>query len=153
MLTLNKVTLIGNVGRDPDIRTTQDGKEVASFTLATADVWRDKNTNEKKEKTEWHRIIVFPQNSVNFIKNNVRKGARLYVEGSLQTRKWQDQTNSDKYVTEILLQSYDSKLLLLSSPHNKDDPSYGSNTSSSSSNTPSSSTKNSGDDFDDDIPF
>ncbi len=145
--TLNKVTLIGNVGKDPDIRTTHDGKEVASFTLATSDVWRDKNTNEKKEKTEWHKVVVFIPQLVSVVKNNVRKGSRLYVEGSLQTRKWQDQSNVDKYVTEILLQSYDSRLLLLGSPSNRDEASYDNGESKEQHY------KHSSKDFDDDIPF
>jgi single-strand DNA-binding protein len=135
-VTLNEVRLIGNVGKDPDIRTTQDGKEVASFTLATSDVWKDKLTGEKKERTEWHKIVVFIPQLVSVIKNYVKKGSRLYICGSLQTRKWQDQSNIDKYITEILLQSHDSKLMLLSGT-NKDD----------------NGVVKSDDDYDDDIPF
>lgn len=135
-VTLNEVRLIGNVGKDPDIRTTQDGKEVASFTLATSDVWKDKLTGEKKERTEWHKIVVFIPQLVSVIKSYVKKGTRLYVCGSLQTRKWQDQSNVDKYITEILLQSHDSKLMLLSGT-NKDD----------------NGVVKSDDDYDDDIPF
>lgn len=111
--TLNEVRLIGNVGKDPDIRSTQEGKEVASFTLATSDIWRDKNTGERKEKTEWHKIVVFIPQLVSVIKSYVKKGTRLYITGSLQTRKWQDQSNVDKYITEVLLQSHDSKLMIL----------------------------------------
>ena len=119
-VTLNEVRLIGNVGKDPDIRSTQDGKEVASFTLATSDVWEDKVTGERKERTEWHKIVVFIPQLVSVIKLHVKKGTRLYISGSLQTRKWQDQSNVDKYITEVLLQSHDSKLMLLSNT-NKDE--------------------------------
>lgn len=119
-VTLNEVRLIGNVGKDPDIRMTQDGKEVASFTLATSDVWHDKVTGERKEKTEWHKIVVFVNRLVSLVKSHVRKGSRLYISGSIQTRKWQDQSNVEKFITEILLQSHDSKLMLLS-PGNRDD--------------------------------
>jgi len=116
--SLNEVRLIGNVGKDPDIRVTQDGKEVASFSLATSEVWTDKTTGERKEKTEWHKIVVFVGRLIPIIKSYVKKGSRLYIAGSLHTRKWVDQSNSEKYVTEVLLQSNDSKLLILS---NKDD--------------------------------
>lgn len=113
-VTLNEVRLIGNVGKDPDIRMTQDGKEVASFTLATSDVWTDKLTGERKEKTEWHKIVVFVGRLVSVVKAHVKKGTRLYISGSLQTRKWLDQSNVEKYITEVLLQSNDSKLMILS---------------------------------------
>jgi single-strand DNA-binding protein len=119
-VTLNEVRLIGNVGKDPDIRSMQDGKEVASFTLATSDVWKDKSTGERKERTEWHKIVVFIPHLVSVIKSHVKKGTRLYIAGSLQTRKWQDHSNVDKYITEILLQSHDSKLMVFPSA-NKDD--------------------------------
>lgn len=116
--SLNEVKLIGNVGKDPDIRITQDGKEVASFSLATSEIWTDKITNERKEKTEWHKIVVFAGRLIPIIKSYVKKGTRLYICGSLHTRKWVDQSNGEKYVTEIVLQSSDSKLLILST---KDD--------------------------------
>ncbi len=135
-VTLNEVRLIGNVGKDPDIRTTQDGKEVASFTLATSDVWKNKLTGEKKERTEWHKIVVFIPQLVSVIKNYVKKGTRLYICGSLQTRKWQDQSNIDKYITEILLQSHDNKLMLLSGTNKEEN-----------------GVVKSDDDYDDDIPF
>jgi single-strand DNA-binding protein len=116
--TLNEVRLIGNVGVDPDIRTTKDGKKVASFTIATSDVWRDKATGELKKRTEWHKIVVFIPALVAKIEEKVRKGTRLFLSGSLQTRKWQDQSSVDKYVTEILLQSPDSKMIILSGGNN-----------------------------------
>ncbi len=111
--TLNKVILIGNVGKDPEIRLTQDGKEIVSFPLATSETWKDKNTGEKKEKTEWHKVVVFVPQIVDIVKRYVKKGNKIYIEGSLQTRRWLDQSNTEKYITEVLLQSYNSILMLL----------------------------------------
>lgn len=113
-ISLNEVRLIGNVGKDPDIRTTHDGKEVASFSIATSEFWTDKTTGEKKEKTEWHKVVVFISRLIPVIKSYVKKGTRLYISGSLHTRKWVDQSNVEKYVTEIVLQSGDSKIMILS---------------------------------------
>jgi single-strand DNA-binding protein len=112
-MSLNKVTLIGNLGRDPEIRTTQDGREVASFSIATTDTWRDKNSGERKEKTEWHRVAVFAPPLVAIVKNYLHKGSKLYIEGSLQTRKWTDPSGVEKTATEVVLQSYNSTLMLL----------------------------------------
>jgi single-strand DNA-binding protein len=111
--SLNKVTLIGNVGKDPEIRSMQDGREVASFSLATSDIWKDKVSGEKREKTEWHRIVVFSQPLINLIKNYISKGSKLYVEGALQTRKWTDQQGVEKYTTEIVLQAYSGAIMML----------------------------------------
>jgi len=111
--SLNKVTLIGNLGKDPEIRTTNDGKEIASFSLATSETWKDRATGEKKERTEWHRIAVFNEGLVGLIKNYVQKGSKLYIEGSLQTRKWTDNTGIEKYTTEVVLQNYNASLILL----------------------------------------
>lgn len=110
--SLNKVVLIGNLGRDPEIRTTQDGKEIASFSLATSETWRDKLSGERKEKTEWHRVVVFSQPLVNVIKQYVKKGSKLYIEGSLHTRKWTDQSNIERYSTEVVLQNYSTLVML-----------------------------------------
>tara|TARA_Y100000022_G_C13046593_1_gene282444 strand:+ start:217 stop:579 length:363 start_codon:yes stop_codon:yes gene_type:complete len=110
---LNKVTLIGNLGKSPDIRQTSDGREIANISLATTERWKDKNTGEKKEKTEWHNIVVFSQGLVNVVKNYVKKGSKLYIEGQLQTRKWTDDNGIDKYITEIVLQNFNSSLLIL----------------------------------------
>ena len=90
--SLNKVTLIGNIGRDPEIRTTQDGREVANISIATTESWKDKTTGERKEKTEWHRVVIFAQHIIGLIKNYISKGSKVYIEGSLQTRKWNDQS-------------------------------------------------------------
>jgi single-strand DNA-binding protein len=95
-MSINKVILIGNVGTDPEIRNTNDGREIASFSLATSESWKDKNSGEKKEKTEWHRLVVFSQGLVGIVKNYVKKGSKLYIEGQLQTRKWTDKDGADK---------------------------------------------------------
>jgi single-strand DNA-binding protein len=110
---LNKVILIGNLAQDPDIRQTSDGRELANFSLATTEYWKDKNTGEKKDKTEWHRVVVFSQGLVGIVKNYVKKGTKIYIEGQLQTRKWTDNNGIDKYTTEIVLQNYNSNLKIL----------------------------------------
>lgn len=114
-MSLNKVILIGNVGQDPEIRSTQDGREIASFSLATSESWKDKVTKEKKDKVEWHRIVVFSQGLIGIIKNYIKKGSKLYIEGQLQTRKWTDKDGVEKYTTEIVLQNYSSNLQMLDS--------------------------------------
>ena len=119
-MSLNKVTLIGNVGQDPEIRSTQDGRELANFSLATTENWKDKNTGERQSKTEWHRIVVFSQGLVGVIKNYVKKGSKLYIEGALQTRKWTDKSGIEKYTTEIILQNYNSNLQMLDSRNSQD---------------------------------
>lgn len=119
-MSLNKVTLIGNVGQDPEIRATQDGREIANFSLATTENWKDKNTGERQSKTEWHRIVVFSQGLVGVIKNYVKKGSKLYIEGALQTRKWTDKSGIEKYTTEIILQNYNSNLQMLDSRNSQD---------------------------------
>lgn len=114
VVSLNKVTLIGNVGKEPEVRLTQEGKEIVTFPLATTENWKDKNSGERREKTEWHRIVVFIPALVNIVKNYINKGTRIYIEGSLQTREWNDQTGIKKYTTEIVLQTYNSTVILLS---------------------------------------
>lgn len=111
--SLNKVQLIGNLGRDPEIRSTQDGKEIANLTIATSESWKDKVTGERREKTEWHRIVIFNDGLVNVVKNYVKKGSKLYIEGALQTRKWTDQSGVEKYTTEIVLQGFGGTLVML----------------------------------------
>ena len=119
-MTLNRVILIGNVGQDPEIRSTQDGREIANFSLATTENWKDKNTGERQSKTEWHRIVVFSQGLVGVIKNYVKKGSKLYIEGALQTRKWTDKSGIEKYTTEIVLQNYNSNLQILNFTNSQD---------------------------------
>ncbi len=151
-MSINKVILVGNVGQEPEIRSTQDGREIASFSIATSESWKDKNSGEKKEKTEWHRIVVFSSGLVGVIKNYVKKGTKLYIEGSLQTRKWTDSQGIEKYTTEIVLQNFNSTLQILDSR----DRQSGSSDSYSSNNSSSSSRSNrdvSIEEHDDEIPF
>ena len=110
---LNRVMLIGHIGQDPEIRSTQQGKQVATLSLATSERWTDRQTSEKKERTEWHRIVVWPEGLVGLIEKYVRKGSKIYVEGTLRTRKWQDQHGVDRYSTEVVLNGFDAKLWLL----------------------------------------
>lgn len=118
--SLNKVCLIGNVGKDPEIRATTDGREVANLVLATSENWTDKS-GERKSKTEWHRIACFNPGLIGVIKNYVKKGSKLYIEGSLQTRKWQDSNGNEKFSTEIVLQGYGCQLLMLDKPEKSED--------------------------------
>jgi single-strand DNA-binding protein len=111
--SVNKVILIGNLGRDPEIRTTQDGTKVANLSVATSENWRDKNSGERREKTEWHRVVVFNDRLVDVIEKYLKKGATIYIEGALQTRKWTDQSGAEKYTTEIVLQKYRGELTML----------------------------------------
>jgi single-strand DNA-binding protein len=151
-MSINKVILVGNVGQEPEIRTTQDGREIASFSLATSESWKDKNSGEKKEKTEWHRIVVFSAGLAGIVKSYVKKGSKLYIEGALQTRKWTDKDGVEKYTTEILLQNFNSTLQILDSRDRQSsgDP-YGSSSSSSSRSRNNSNV--SVEDSDDEIPF
>lgn len=111
--SLNKVILIGNLGKDPDIRFMPDGSKVASFSLATGETWKDKTTGERKERTEWHRITVFNERLADIVEKYVRKGTKLYIEGQLQTRKWTDQTGADRYTTEVVLGKFRGDLVIL----------------------------------------
>lgn len=111
--SVNKVILIGNVGKDPDIRSTQNGQKICNFSIATSEAWTDKKTNERKEKTEWHRIVVFNEALCKIIERLVKKGSKVYIEGQLQTRKWTDQSGVEKYSTEVVLQGHNSILNVL----------------------------------------
>ncbi len=111
--SVNKVILIGNVGADPEIRRTQDGRPIANLRIATSETWRDRNSGERREKTEWHTVVVFNEGLCKVVEQYVKKGAKLYIEGALQTRKWQDQTGNDRYSTEIVLQGFNSTLTML----------------------------------------
>lgn len=113
--SINKVILVGNLGRDPEVRAMQDGREVVNLAIATSDSWKDKNTGERKEKTEWHRVAIFNDGLVNVAKNYLKKGSKVYIEGALQTRKWQDQSGQDRYTTEVVLQGYNGNLTMLDS--------------------------------------
>ncbi len=111
--SVNKVILVGNVGNDPEIRSFNNGGKVANFSLATSDSWRDKQSGERREKTEWHRVAVFNDGLVGVIERYVKKGSKLYIEGALQTRKWTDRDGNDKYTTEVVLQGYGGNLTML----------------------------------------
>ena len=112
-MSINKVILLGNVGGDPVIRSTQDGKKIATFSLATSEKWKDKSSNEAREKTEWHRIVVFSEGLVGIIEKYVKKGSKLFVEGSLQTRKWKNNDSIEKSITEIVLQGFNNKIEII----------------------------------------
>ena len=116
--SVNKVILLGNIGQDPDIRTMQNGKKVCTFSLATSDSWKDKETGEKKEKTEWHRVVVFNEGLVGVVESYIKKGTKLYVEGSLQTRKWSDDKGVEKYTTEIVIKGYGGRIDIVSAKGN-----------------------------------
>lgn len=111
--SVNKVILIGNVGADPEIRRTQDGRPIANLRIATSETWRDRNSGERREKTEWHNVVVFSEGLCKVVEQYVKKGAKLYIEGQLQTRKWQDQNGNDRYTTEVVLQGFSSTLTML----------------------------------------
>ena len=149
--SLNKVLLIGRLGADPEIKQMVNGKNVARLSLATSNTWKDKNTGEKKEKTEWHRIVIFNEGLVNIVQQYVKKGAQVYIEGQLTTRKWKDEKSGvDRYSTEVVLQGFNSSFKILSSKANQIGNLQENVTEKSAlpndDNTPSS-------DLDDEIPF
>jgi single-strand DNA-binding protein len=111
--SVNKVILIGNLGADPEIRHTQDGRPIANLRVATSDSWRDKATGERREKTEWHRVVIFNENLARIAEQYLKKGAKVYLEGSLQTRKWEDQQGQERYTTEVVLQGFNAQLTML----------------------------------------
>ena len=146
--SLNKVLLIGRLGADPEVKQMVNGKSVARLSLATSQSWKDKNTGEKKEKTEWHRIVVFNEGLFNVVQQYLKKGAQVYVEGQLSTRKWKDeQSGQDKYSTEILIQGYNSSLTMLGGGNQNNIGSQESKQSFDDSPAPDQSG------LDDDIPF
>ena len=148
--SLNKVLLIGRLGADPEIKQMVNGKSVARLSLATSQSWKDKNTGEKKEKTEWHRIVVFNEGLVNVVQQYVKKGANIYVEGQLSTRKWKDEaTGQDKYSTEVVLQGYNSSLTMLDSRNSGNSNLVSENKSS----LPNDNINQDNSDLDDEIPF
>jgi len=154
-MAVNKVILLGNLGQDPEIRSTSDGREIANFSMATTESWKDKNTGEKRDKTEWHRVVVFSQGLVGIVKNYVKKGSKLYIEGQLQTRKWTDNNGVDKYTTEIVLQNFNSTLQILNRVDG-DSSSVSYAASQNNNNTSGSSTNNDSSTkvvIDDEIPF
>lgn len=154
--SVNKVILLGNLGRDPEIRSMQSGKKMASFSIATSKRWKDRNTQEQKENTSWHNIVVFNEGLVDVIEKYIKKGSKIYVEGELSTRKYQDKDGNDKYTTEVVLQGYNSTLTMLDSRNS------GSVTIEEAPNSSSLDSKledtldsqvSDSQDLDDDIPF
>lgn len=111
--SVNKVILVGNLGRDPEVRTTQDGLKIVNLSLATSETWRDRNSGERKERTEWHRVVIFNERLAEVAEKYLRKGSKIYVEGALQTRKWTDQNGQDRYSTEVVLQRFRGELTML----------------------------------------
>lgn len=111
--SVNKVILVGNLGADPEIRRTQDGRPIANLSVATSESWRDKNSGERREKTEWHRVVIFNEGLCKIAENYLKKGSKIYLEGQLQTRKWTDQSGQDKYSTEVVLQGFNGNLTML----------------------------------------
>ena len=149
--SLNKVLLIGRLGADPDVKQMVNGKSVARLSIATSNTWKDKNTGEKKEKTEWHRVVIFNEGLVNVVQQYVKKGTQLYIEGQLTTRKWKDEKSGfDRYSTEIVIQGFNSSLKILSSKNSQIENSKESSTDKSSLPNDESISTN---DLDDEIPF
>lgn len=150
MSSVNKVILVGNLGRDPEVRTFQNGGKVCNLRIATSESWKDRNTGERREKTEWHSVAIHSEGLVRVAEQYLRKGSKVYIEGKLQTRKWQDQSGADRYSTEVVLQGFGARLVMLSGRDggsqqgSYDDGGYGSG--QSQSQPPSQ-------DIDDEIPF
>jgi single-strand DNA-binding protein len=157
--SVNKVILVGNLGKDPEIRRTQDGRPIANLSVATSESWRDKATGERKEKTEWHRVVIFNEGLCKIAEQYLKKGSKVYLEGSLQTRKWQDKEGQDKYSTEVVLQGFNSQLTMLdtrgggggSSGGSEGGDDFGSSGPTASRKPAMAGGKR--DDMDDEIPF
>ncbi len=152
--SINKVTLVGNVGNEPDVKTFQNGNKVVNLSLATSERWKDKETGEQKSSTEWHRIVIFNTIFITLAEKYIKKGSKIYIEGQLQTRKWQDSSGVEKFSTEVVLQNYRGELLLLDRQENSDS----NNTIREHDNDNKSIIKNDKiadavNDLDDDIPF
>ncbi len=157
--SINKVILIGNVGQDPEIRSFQTGGKVCNLSIATSERWRDRESNEQKERTQWHRVVVFNENLVNLIEKYVNKGSKLYIEGQLETRKWTDSSGVDKYATEVVLRNFKGEITFLDSRGNNNENQIESNNNNlkqeENNQLNQSVTENSNinSDIDDDIPF
>jgi len=146
MAGVNKVILVGNLGADPEVRRTQDGRPIANLRVATSQSWKDKSTGERREKSEWHRVVIFSEGLAKIAEQYLKKGSRVYLEGALQTRKWQDQSGQDRYSTEVVLQGYSAALVLL-------DKANGNGSSSQESRPQPKSVSARAQSFDDEIPF
>ena len=154
--SVNKVILVGNLGKDPEVRTFPNGGKVCNFPVATSETWRDRNSGEKQERTQWHNIAIFSEPLVNIAERFLKKGSKIFVEGQLETRKWQDNTGADRYSTEVVLRPYKGELTLLDNKSEMDNTQRESLSESTTSVMPQN-TENSPsfevDDFDDEIPF
>ena len=146
--SVNKVILVGNLGRDPEARSLNDGSQVVNLSVATSESWKDKATGERRERTEWHRVVIFNENLGKIAQNYLKKGSKVYIEGQLQTRKWTDQDGKDKYSTEVVLQRYRGELTMLDSR-----PEGGGSFSDDSAAPVEDKGSTGGGDFDDEIPF
>ena len=154
--SVNKVILVGNLGKDPEVRSTQDGSKIVNLTLATSETWNDRASGERKEKTEWHRVVIFNDNLVKVAENYLKKGAKVYLEGSLQTRKWTDQSGAEKYSTEIVISRFKGELTLLDSRNNDGDGqqrSQGQQRPQQRQDPRGKSYSGPGSDLDDEVPF
>lgn len=160
--SVNKVILVGNLGADPEVRRTQDGRPIANLRVATSETWRDRNTGERREKTEWHRVVIFSEGLAKVTEQYLKKGSRVYIEGQLQTRKWQDQqTGQDRWSTEVVVQGFNSQLVMLDRANGggtgDDDADYGSHSGDRHPGTAIPPRQPAGgarpDDMDDPIPF
>ncbi|HEX6860134.1 MAG TPA: single-stranded DNA-binding protein [Caulobacteraceae bacterium] len=155
--SVNKVILIGNLGADPEIRTLNSGDRVANLRIATSESWRDRASGEKKERTEWHRVVIFNDNLVKVAENYLRKGAKVYIEGAIQTRKWTDQSGQEKYSTEVVLQKFRGELTMLDGrggdAGGSGDSDYGGGFSGGQRTQPSGPREDFSADLDDEIPF
>ncbi len=149
--SLNKVLLIGRLGADPEIKQMVNGKNVARLSVATSQSWKDKNSGERKEKTEWHRVVIFNEGLINVVQQYLKKGANVYIEGQLSTRKWKDEsTGQDKYSTEIVLQGYNSSLTMLDGRNKSNSDNL---VNENKSSLPDENINQAGNDLDDEIPF
>ena len=148
--SVNKVILVGNLGREPEVRAMQDGNSVVNLSVATSETWRDKNSGERRERTEWHRVVIFNERLVDVAQKFLHKGSKVYLEGQLQTRKWQDQSGIEKYSTEVVLQRFRGELTMLDS-RNDPDQQFTSSENNQITNNGGEAVSNS--DLDDEIPF
>ena len=151
--SINKVILVGNLGQDPRVSNTQSGAKVVNFNLATSESWRDKATGERKDRTEWHRVVIFNSGLADTAERYLRKGSKVYLEGSLQTREWEDQNGQKRYTTEVVLQNFNSSLVMLDGRSDGAPQGSGDIYDSSSAAAGWDATPSTSDEADDDIPF
>ena len=154
--SLNKVMIIGNLGNDPDVRAMQNGGRVCNLSIATSETWKDKNTGERREKTEWHRVVIYNEGLVNVCENYLKKGSKVFIEGALETRKWQDKDGQDKYTTEIVLKAYNGNLTMLDGRNDNQGQGGGYSQQRQPNGGGAMQQQNNApvhDDFEDDIPF